>query len=740
MLYNNFDQDREYLVNKFRNPVFDQTTGINGEILFDSILDVAEKFEAENLPKAVIKAKCFEYVCQNLEIDVNIHDCFPGFGSYNRKRRPLLPLLNKWNKEIDATVNKANYQESLIFQASGSQIVWKDFDHSIPDWDALLSLGFKGLQDRARKYRKIHEDNGTLTSEVAAHFDGMEITIQAVIDTINRLIDFAEKHHPNNERIKEEVIALKQLTIGSPRNFYEVLMLIYLQFYFEEQIDHMQVRSLGGNLDVILYKYYKEDLASGRFSLAKMREMMTCFLMQWGSIDNYWGHPFYLGGTNKNGESLYNEVSYLILDVFRELAIPTPKIQLKIAENTPEKLLNLALSMVRDNHSSLTFVSENGCKNALMKLGFSEEEARTCNITGCYEFAPRSASNVTGASFLNLLKCVEMVFLNGGNSQTDYVVNCGAKKLEEITSFEEFYQAYLKYLENNIENVIRNTFENEKYLNLINPSPLYSITIENSLATGLDGFANGNKDNLSTIQFTGLGTTVDSLMAVKKYVFDNKELSLLEFKEILKNNWAGKETLRQKILKDKNKYGNGIKEVDQYAANIVEIIGQRVNKRPNSRNGYFTASGHCAKTFTMFAPLTGATPDGRLQGEEMSKNLSPTMGVDTNGVTSLIRSITTIDSTNLPGDFPLDVMLHPSSIQGEDGLTALKTLLKTYIKHNGIVIQFNVFDAALLEDAQKNPEKYANLQIRVCGWNVRFVELPKVEQDEYIKRAKNIIE
>ena len=89
MLYNNFDQDREYLVNKFRNPVFDQTTGINGEILFDSILDVAEKFEAENLPKAVIKAKCFEYVCQNLEIDVNIHDCFPGFGSYNRKRRPL---------------------------------------------------------------------------------------------------------------------------------------------------------------------------------------------------------------------------------------------------------------------------------------------------------------------------------------------------------------------------------------------------------------------------------------------------------------------------------------------------------------------------------------------------------------------------------------------------------------------------------------------------------------------------
>lgn len=740
MLYNNFDQDREYLVNKFRNPIFDQTTGINAEILFDNILNVAEKFENQGLPKAIVKAKCFEYICQNLEIDVNIHDCFPGFGSYNRKKRPLFPLLNKWNKEIDTTVNKANYQESLIFQASGSQIAWKDFDHSIPDWDALLSLGFPGLQARARKYRKIHEANGTLTDEIAAHFDSMEITIQAVIDTINRLIAFAKNNHPANERIKEEVTALEQLASGAPRNFYEVLMLIYLQFYFEEQIDHMQVRSLGGNLDVILCPYYKQDLASGKFSLEKMREMMTCFLMQWGSIDNYWGHPFYLGGTNEKGESLYNDVSYLILDVFRELAIPTPKIQLKIAPNTPEKLLNIALSMVRDDHSSLTFVSENGCKNALIKLGFSDEEARTCNITGCYEFAPKSASNVTGASFLNLLKCVEMVFLNGGNSQTDYVVKCGAKPLESITSFEDFYQAYLKYLENNIENIIRNTFENEKHLNSINPSPLYSITIENSLATGLDGFANGNKDNLSTIQFTGLGTTVDSLMAIKKYVFDNKELSLLEFREILKNNWTGKETLRQRILKDKNKYGNGIKEVDQYAASIVEFISQRVNKRPNSRNGYFIASGHCAKTFITFAPLTGATPDGRLQGEEMSKNLSPTMGVDTNGVTALIRSITTIDSTNLPGDFPLDVMLHPSSIQGEAGLAALKTLLKTYIKRNGIVIQFNVFDSAELEDAQKNPEKYANLQIRVCGWNVRFVDLPKAEQDEYIKRAKNIIE
>ena len=740
MLYQGFDQDREYLINKFRCPVFDPATGIDGDEISADALAFAEQLEQKNLPKPVIKARCFEYVCRNLQIDVNPHDVFPGFGSYNRRKRPLLPLLTKWNREIDDTVNRENYEDSLLRNAAGAQIVWKDFDHSVPDWDAMVALGFSGLRERARKYREIHKNNGTLTPEVEAHFDGMEITINALLETLQRLIAYAKQHHPENHRIREEIIALEHLSSGAPENFYEVLMLIYLHFYFGEQIDHMQVRSLGGNLDALLYPFYKKDLESGKFTVEKMREFMTCFLMQWASIDNYWGHPFYLGGTDEKGETLYNEVSYLILDVFRELAIPTPKIQLKIAENTPQKLLDMALSMVRDHHSSLTFVSEAGIKYSLTSFGFSEEDARTCNITGCYEFAPRTASNVTGASFLNLLKCIEFVFYNGSDAQTGYHMECGAKKLEEITSFDEFYQAFMKYLEENTECIIRSTFENEKYLHEVNPSPLYSLTIENSLITGLDGFANGNIHNLSTIQFAGLGTTVDALMAVKKYVFEEKKLSLLKFREILKNNWAGAEQLRKKILRDKNKYGNGIREVDQFAADIIDFIGKKVNNRPNSRNGQFTASGHCARTFITLGKLTGATPDGRMAGEEMSKNLSPTMGVDTNGITALIRSVTALDSANLPGDFPLDAMLHPSSVQGQDGLDAMKGLLFTYFKRNGIVIQFNVFNAEELEEAQRNPEKYANLQIRVCGWNVRFVELAKEEQDAYIQRAKNIME
>ena len=740
MLYEGFDQDRQYLINKFRSPEFDLATGIDSDLISAGIVDFARKLEEQKLPKPVIKARCFEHVCQNIMIDVDPRDCFPGFGSWDRKKRPLLPLLRKWDREIDFGVNSRINMMTNQRNASGNFLLWKDFDHSVPDWKALVSLGFPGLRERAREYLELHRKNGTLTPEIRAHFDAMEITVNALLETLQRLIRYAREHHPDHPGIMEEIAALEQLSVGAPRNFYEVLMLIYLHFYFCEQIDHMQVRAIGGNLDVLLYPFYQNDLKTGRFTGEQIRKFLTCFFMQWGSIDNYWGHPFFLGGTGRNGESLYNEVSFLILDIIRELALPTPKIQLKIAKNTPGELLRTALKMVRDHHSSLTFVSEAGITRALGGLGFSEEEARTCNITGCYEFAPRSASNVTGASLLNILKSVELIFSNGTDPRTGFQVQCGAKKLEEINSFDDFYTAFLTYLEENVETILQCTFENERYLHEINPSPLYSLTIENSLKTGQDGFAKGNVHNLTQIQLTGVGTAVDSLMAVRKYVFEKKELSLVEMSGILKRNWEGAEQLRMKILRDREKYGNGIREVDHYAAEIVRFISSKVNLRPNSRNGFFITSGHCARAFITLGNLTGATPDGRLAGEEMSKNLSPAMGADVNGITALIRSVTTIDSRDLPGDFPLDAMLHPTSVAGDEGLEALRALIFTYFERNGIVIQFNIFNAEELEAAQREPEKYANLQIRVCGWNVRFAELPENEQNAYIRRAKNILE
>ena len=741
MLYASFDRDREYLVNKFRKPVFEEGTGVSQEEIIEHILEFADTLTLQDLPKPVIKARCFEHVCQQMFIDVNPHDDFPGFGCYDRKKRPLSPLVGRWNYEVDSTVNKERAEMCWPRNSAGLHMIWKDFDHSVPDWDAMVELGYPGLLERLEKYRELHEEKGTLTPAVAAHFEGMKITVNALLDHLGKLIDFARARHAGNPRIEREIRCLEQLRQGPPRDFYEVLMLIYVQFYYCEHIDHFQVRSLGGDLDDLLLPFYERDLKEGRYTIEDMREFLTCFLMQWGSIDNYWGHPFYLGGTAKDGSSLYNDVSYLILDVFDELHIPTPKIQLKVAKNTPQKLLDTAFRMIRDGHSSLVFVSDDNIRKIKMCYGYSEEEARTCNVTGCYETAARGIANGTGAGHANFMKIFELIFNDGRDPATGYTVeNCGALKLDEIKNFDDFFKSFLRYLDDIIEVIIKCADGNEANLHEVNPSLLYSVTALNSLVTGRDAFSNGNVYNVSSILLCGIGTAVDALMAVKKFVFEKKELTLQEFREILKNNWAGAEELRTRILLDRDKFGNGIEEVDFYAHILAHYAGRKINMRPNARKGFYAASGHCARQFISMGGKTGATPDGRLAGEEFSKNLSPTMGMDRNGVTALIKSVCTMNALDLPGDFPLDVMMHPATVQGEEGLAALRGVLYTYFAKGGVAIHFNIFDAETLKKAQVEPEKYANLQIRVCGWNVRFVELPKCEQDAYIRRAENIAE
>ena len=741
MLYAGFDNDREYLINKFRKPVFEKGSGMDQDEIRENILSVADGFEEQGLSKPVVKARCFEYVCRNMYIDVNEHDVFPGFGCWDRKKRPLGPVISRWCGRIDDTVNYECSRLGWKRNKAGLHTIWKDFDHSVPDWDAMLELGYPGLLERMRRFRADHEKKGTLTPAVAAYFDGMELTVNALLEHLEKLIGFARTHHAGNPRIEREIRCLEQIRTGAPRDFYEVLMLVFIQFYYCEHIDHFQVRSLGGNLDGLLLPFYERDLKEGRYTMEDIREFLTCFLMQFASIDNYWGHPFYLGGTAEDGSSLYNELSYLILDVFDELRIPTPKIQLKIAKNTPQKLLDTAFSMIRDGHSSLAFVSEENTRKVKMAGGLSEEEARTCHVTGCYETCPRGTANGTGAGHVNMMKIFELIFNDGVDPATSYrVENSSALKLDEIKDFDGFLKSYLSYLEDIIEVVIKVANGNEATLHEINPSSLYSVTILNSLKTGKDAFSNGNVYNNSGVALCGIGTAVDALMAVKKFVFERKELSLQEFKEILARNWEGAEELRSRILRDKDKYGNGIEEVDFYALVLSHFAGLRINGRPNARGGRYGSSGHSARQFITMGKITGATPDGRAAGEEFSKNLSPTMGMDRNGVTALIKSICTMEPLDLPGDFPLDVMMHPSSVQGEEGLAALRGLLYTYFAKGGVVIHFNIFDAAELKAAQKDPEKYANLQIRVCGWNVRFIDLPKEEQDAYIKRAENLAE
>ena len=211
---------------------------------------------------------------------------------------------------------------------------------------------------------------------------------------------------------------------------------------------------------------------------------------------------------------------------------------------------------------------------------------------------------------------------------------------------------------------------------------------------------------------------------------------MAELKDALQKNWQGYDALRSAAKNCTHKYGNGDTEADLYAEILARRFVLQVANRPNARGGVYKPIMHTAMMFVWQAAKTLATPDGRAAGDEMSKNASPSVGADRNGVTALISSALKLCPSAFTESFCLDIMLHPSSVGGDDGLAAMKGLLDVYMKNGGMSIQFNIFNADTLRDAQTHPEKYQNLQVRVCGWNVLWNNLSKNEQDVYIKRAE----
>ena len=728
--------DQEYLRGKFRHPEFDESTGLDNEAVKAGIFALADRLAGE--PHPVVKARAFEYVTRNVRIDVNPHDWYVGFGNWNRYDRLLSGLIRRWDAEVTADYQKC---VPLIkdLNRSGATMMWKDYDHSVPDWSAVHALGFPGLRVRAQEYRAAREARGELTGEMAAYFDGIDITYGAIIEMLGRFHAYALDHAEGDSRVPAVAECIDQLRTGAPRNTYEALQLIYLYFMFGEHFDGIQVRSLG-DLDQVLLPFFRRDLASGKYTEAQIREFLDYFLLQFASINNYWGHPFYLCGTHADGSSAVNELTYLILEEFDRLSIMSPKIQIKVAANTPDGLLDRALDMIRRGNSSLVFVGEESMRRALMGVGCTAEEARTCDIIGCYEFMPSGKSNETEVGHVNMLKPIELVLNDGTDPQTGVRVGVRTGSIEELRTFDDFYGAYMKQLGNIIELNIRCALDMEQRLDLINPSSVFSATIVNSLVVGRDAFYNGCVYNITSIFHTGFGTAIDALMVIRDFVYVRGELTLAELRDVLAANWAGHERLRLRILRSPNKYGNGIEEVDFWAEAVARFLSNKINLRPNGRGGFFMVGLHSAKQYFNLGVKTGATPDGRFAGDEMSKNASPTMGADVSGVTALVKSVTRLDSAGFPGDFPLDVLMHPATVRGQDGLSAMRTLVRVYHAQGGIAIHFNIMDAEVLLEAQAHPEKYRDLQVRVCGWNVHFTDMSKKEQDAFILRARNTAE
>ena len=735
-----------YLRRKFRQDVTDKTTGVGVEALKKMLADIIAAGKASGESWRITKAKLFAAQAERMSIDVSPLDWFPAISIWDRNDRPIFKITKiDRPREVNAKMLPGWVtKEWYAGNREGYWNMWQDFDHSVPDWRVILKLGFPGMKARLAAIAGEREAGDSF-------YEACFIAMDAVLKGIDRFIEQGRKGKCKIEngkcriadahRLEKEIACLERLRSGPPESAYDMMMFVWLYFFYSEHLDGIQCRSLT-ELDVFLTPYYEADIAAGRTTEAEFREQLKHFLWQWGSVSNYWNQPVGLGGTRKDGTSEFNHVTKIILDVVDECALSTPKFLVKVAPNTPDWAWNKMLDMAR-RHRSLSFTGEMPMANAMKKwMDADDDDCRTAVMTGCYEFQLHDGANGTGVGHVNFLKPIEKMLEEARNGKS--FTNGDCHNCPQIAnandSFAPFKSEYLRRLADVTERCRKVAYEFEKVLPEVNPANLMTLSTEHALKTRRDGFANGcPRGNKTSILAVGIGTAVDALLAVKEIVYEKREMSLAELGRVMAANWEGHEELRMRMLRSKRKWGNNDPEANALGAELIDCYAAQLNGKPNSRGGVFLASGHCARQYIVLGEKTGATPDGRKAGEEMSKNLSPTMGVDTEGATALVATLASSDSTKLPGDYPLDMMLHPSVCHGEKGLRAMRSIVEVFHRNGGSVIQFTVFSAEELRDAQLHPEKYENLQVRICGWNVRWNDLSKAEQDAYILRAENVM-
>ena len=578
-----------YLKWKWRTNLADPKTGVDNDALRAGVVKIVKEsgWKTGKEDWYDVAARCFDYLVDNVAIGFSKYDGFPAISAWDRHRRPMSAVL--WSHAADVDNKYSPGLRAAIAQMNkeGRATIGKDFDHSAPDWIDILKLGFPGMKARADSYTK---DTPFYRAEKKA--------AAAMMRFLDRLIATA-KAHPDADSpwMRKEIASLERLRVGPPQTVFDIMEFTMVYFILSEPLNYFQVRTFD-NIDVRWWPYYQADLAAGRTTEAEFREEFRHFIWQFGSIDNYWGHPLYLGGTNKDGTSAYNPLSLIILDVVEKTALPTPKFQLKMARNTPDEIWWKSLDMLR-KHAPICLMSEENMARSMKPVGLTDEECRDLLIWGCFEYLPRAKGNCTSAMRVNLPQPVIEI------------MSKAAKGEFAAATFDEFKREYFRILHDNTDRAVALQRENERHLAEVNPALMLSLALGDALEKGVDAFSLGYKYNFTAIAECGFATAVDSLLAVKEFVYDRKAVALDELGRILAADWKGHEDLRLRMKNSKFKWGCGNPEADALAKEVIEGFTSRFVGKPNSRGGKFVCYGLQSRSFIHQGLSAGATPDGR---------------------------------------------------------------------------------------------------------------------------------
>ncbi len=553
-----------------------------------------------------------------------------------------------------------------------------------------------------------------------------------------------------------------------------------------------------GRFDQYMYPYYKKDLDAGKITVEQAQELLDCIWVKLndinkvrdaGSADGFAGYGMFqnliVGGQNVEGMDATNDLSYMCIEAAMHVPLPQPSISIRVWNGSPQSLLVKAAALTRLGTGLPAYYNDEVMIPSIMARGLTLEDARDYCIIGCVE--PQKGGKTDGwhdAAFFNMCRPMEMVFSNGVDKGVKIGPDTG--DVAEMKTFEEVYNAYKTQQSYFIKLLVNaNNAIDAAHANRC-PLPFQSCMVDDCIARGKSLQEGGAIYNFTGPQGFGIANNTDGLLAIKQLVFEEKKVTLAELREAMNANFgyglkggaaervtndivrelasAGVEitdgvirtvyeevTSGNAIDPDKKaryqeikrlidetcpKYGNDIYEADMFARDVANTYTKEVEKYKNYRGGIFQAGLYPVSANVPLGAQTGATPDGRLAFTPIADGIGPASGRDVKGPTATANSVAKLDQGIASNGTMLNQKFHPSALAGMSGLTKFVALIRSYFDQKGMHMQFNVVTRETLLDAQKNPEKYKTLVVRVAGYSALFTTLSRSLQDDIINRTE----
>lgn len=607
--------------------------------------------------------------------------------------------------------------------------------HTTLGFEKALRIGYRGL--RARITERLAR--GGLDAAGVDLLESMVICLDAATHWHARYVAAlellaAESHGAEQRNYAAVLSALRHMPEQPPRTFREAVQALWMLWDFQRLCGNW---SGIGRIDKLLGPFLARDLASGVITRDEARELLAHFWIkgcEWtngrshclgdspGSGDAQYYQNIVLAGVDEQGNPVANEVTELVLDVVEELHIADFPIAVRISAATPERLLRRIAEIQRLGGGIIAVYNEDRIIPTLTAFGYPLEEARDFANDGCWEILIPGKTAFGYQPFDVLLLLQETLGLSATAPES------AAPAV--FPDFESLYAAFRSRLAATVETLVNVT----QFWD--HPCPLLSLLVDDCIERGRSYFQGGPCYTVLSPHAGGLADVANSLLVIRRLVYEQKVMPLREFVGILQSDWQDQEPLRRRVQSQFDFYGNDSAEADAMMRRVFDDYTGLVGAA-RERHGVLRPAG--ISTFgregSVFLSHRTATASGSRKGAILAANFSPSPGTDTRGPTAVIRSHCSVDFSKLPCGTVLDLKILPHTLRGEAGLVALVGLMRTFAQLGGIFMQTDVVDDALLRDAQAHPENHPNLSVRVSGWSARFATLAKEWQDMIIART-----